>query len=204
LETKTKLSSCFSQGFRMTLALLLFFFVLGVGLGYGAWRQNQAQVAELTEMFFKNLGEPVIRGGGRNRLFLTGWVFINNLQSGAVMLFLGGVFPFFPPLVISGHGMIAGMTAGYFEFNKLMAKDRFFLGLLPHGIFELAGILLIAAMGMIWGSRNWLGWLRLRNSPGFFANMKDFVSLFPLVFFLLLAAAIIEIFITPALFSINI
>ena len=132
METKTKLSSCFSQGFRMTLALLLFFFVLGVGLGYGAWRQNQAQVAELTEMFFKNLGNGH-PGGGRNRLFLTGWVFINNLQSGR-SCFFGGV-SFFHRLLSAG--MIAGMTINYFEFNK-HGKRPFFLACFP-GILSLPG-----------------------------------------------------------------
>ncbi len=133
-------------------------------------------------------------------MFLTGWVFINNLQAGAVMFFLGGIFPFFPAFIVSGNGMIIGMTAGYFEFNEFMTRNHFFLGLLPHGLFEVAGLLLAAAMAMIWGGRNWLGWLRIRDSRGFFANMKDFVSLMPLVVFLFLLAAIIEIFITPVLF----
>lgn len=204
MAIKGRFSLCLSQGFRMTYALLLFFFLLGIAFGYGAWQQNQAQAAEIIEMLMKNMAGPVFRTGGSNRLFWTGWVFINNLQAGAAIFFLGGLFPFFPPFFISGNGMIIGMLAGYVEFNKLMTRNRFFLGLLPHGLFELAGIFLAAAMGVLWGRRNWLGWLRLRNSPGFFANMKDFVSLIPLVVFLLFLAAIIEIFITPALLSISI
>ena len=76
--------------------------------------------------------------------------------------------------------MIAGMTAGYFEFNKLMAKrPLFFLGLLPHGIFGLAGILLIAAMGMIRGAgTGWVGYGS--GTPQVFRQYEDFVSLFPL------------------------
>ncbi len=190
-----------SQGFRMVYALMLFFFVLGIAFGYGAWQQNRPQATEIMDMLMETLAEPVIRGGGGNRLVLTGWVFINNLQAGVAMFFLGGIFPFFPPFIVSGNGMIIGITAGYLEFNQLMARNRFFLGLLPHGLFELAGLLLAAAMGVMWGCRNWLGWLRFRSSRGFFANMKQFVSLLPLVVFLLLLAAIIEMFVTPALFS---
>jgi stage II sporulation protein M len=201
LEVKGRLSFCWSQAFRMTLALLLFFYILGIAFGYGAWQENRSQVDELMEMIMKNLGEPVIRAGRTNRLFLAGWVFISNLQTVAAIFFLGGIFPFFPPFFMSGNGMIIGMTAGYFEFNNLMTRDLFFLGLLPHGLFEIAGLLLAATMGVIWGGRNWLSWLRIRDSQGFFANMRDFISLLPLVVFLLLIAAIIEIFITPALFS---
>lgn len=201
MEAKERISFCWSQGFRMTLALLLFFYILGIALGYGAWQENRSQVDDLMEMIMKNLGEPVSRAGRTNRLFLAGWVFISNLQTVAAIFFLGGIFPFLPPFFMSGNGMIIGMTAGYFEFNNLMARDLFFLGLLPHGFFELVGLLLACTTGVLWGGRNWLGWLRLRDSQGFFANMKDFISLLPLVVFLLLLAAIIQIFITPALFS---
>ncbi|HHU82803.1 MAG TPA: stage II sporulation protein M [Firmicutes bacterium] len=201
METKERLYFCLSQGFRMVFALLLFFFLLGIAFGYGAWQENRPQVTELMEMLVKNQAVPVLRGGGANRLVLAGWVFINNLQAGVAMVFLGGLFPFFPPFIISGNGMIIGMAAGYFEANKLITRNLFFLGLLPHGLFELAGLLFAAAMGVMWGAKNWLGWLRLRNSRGFFANTKDFISLVPLVIVLLLLAAIIEMFITPALFS---
>lgn len=200
METKGKFHLCFSQGFRMVLALLLFFFLLGIALGYGAWQENRSQVADIMETLVENITEPAAGIGERNRLALTGWVFINNLRVGAVMFFLGGIFPFFPPLIISGNGMIIGMTAGYFEIKQLMTREFFFLGLLPHGVFELSGLLLAAAMGVIWGSKNWLGWLRLRSSPGFWANMKHYASLVPLVVFLLLLAAIIEMLISPALF----
>lgn len=190
-----------SRRFRMVLAFSFFIFLLGIALGYGVWRENPEEAESLLGIFLEAFQELVDRMERTNWFVQAGLVFLNNLRVVTFMFFLGGILPFFPFMVIGGNGAAIGMMAGYFEYHQILTRETFFLSLLPHGIFELAAILFAAAMGVIWGGRNWLGWLRVRVSPGFFQNMKSFMPFVPWVIFLLVMAAVIEILVSPVLFS---
>jgi len=190
-----------SRVFRMVLALSLFIFLLGVALGYGVWQESPEEAESMLGVFIEAFQELADRMEGTN-WFVQAWlIFFNNLRVVTFMFILGGILPFFPLMIIGGNGAAIGMMAGFFEYQQFLTREAFFISLLPHGVFELTAILFAATMGVIWGSRNWLGWLRLRFSPGFLQNMKHFMPFVPLVLFLLVLAAVIEILVSPVLLS---
>ncbi len=190
-----------SRRFRMVLAFSFFIFLMGIALGYGAWRESPEEAQGLLGVFIATFQELAGRMEGTNRLVQAGLVFVHNLRVTVIMFFFGGILPFFPLMVLGGNGAAIGMMAGYFEYHRILTRETFFLSLLPHGIFELTAILFAATMGVIWGVRNWLGWLQVRVSQGFLANMKSFLPFVPWVIFLLILAAVIEILVSPVLLS---
>ena len=190
-----------SRRFRMVLAFSFFIFLMGIALGYGAWRESPEEAQGLLGVFIATFQELTGRMEGTNRLVQAGLVFVHNLRVTVIMFFFGGILPFFPLMVLGGNGAAIGMMAGYFEYHRILTRETFFLSLLPHGIFELIAILFAATMGVIWGVRNWLGWLQVRVSQGFLANMKSFLPFVPWVIFLLILAAVIEILVSPVLLS---
>ncbi len=190
-----------SRRFRMVLAFSFFIFLMGIALGYGAWRESPEEAQGLLGVFIATFQELTGRMEGTNRLVQAGLVFVHNLRVTVIMFFFGGILPFFPLMVLGGNGAAIGMMAGYFEYHRILTRETFFLSLLPHGIFELTAILFAATMGVIWGVRNWLGWLQVRVSQGFLANMKSFLPFVPWVIFLLILAAVIEILVSPVLLS---
>lgn len=185
-----------TKGYRMALALSLFFFLTGLAFGYGFWKEDPGLAKILLDSVMKKFTQLSKQ---MQNVFWWGQViiiFLNNLQVTVFMLLIGSILPFIPVLVINSNGMIIGMFAAYFEEEQIFSKTTFFLSLLPHGLFEMTAILLAAAVGMVWGIRNWMGWLRIRPAVGFLKNMKHSFSFFPWIVILLLIAAFIEILIS--------
>jgi stage II sporulation protein M len=127
--------------------------------------------------------------------FLFVFIFLNNTLKAFATIILGVFFGLFSLYFIAINGFFIGLVAALAVSKNGWA---FVLaGLLPHGIFELSGIVMAAAYGI------WLGYKFYRRArfdelPEFGValrlSMKQF---FNIIMPILLFAALIETFVTP-------
>lgn len=187
----------FTRAYRLTFALSLFSLIIGGALGY----EVQQEEPELVEALLEQLQGLAERINELPWFFQAQIIFLNNLRVSILMFLLGGIIPFIPLLIIFFNGMLIGIMAAYLGANQTMTTGTFLFSLLPHGVFEIPAILLSSAVGVVWGARNWLKWLDIRESPSFLQNMKNGLSFLPIIILLLLIAALIEVSISPYLLS---
>ena len=108
-------------------------------------------------------------------------------------------FVFLPVLSILSNAILLGAMAAYYTISGL-SLTLFFAGILPHGIFEIPALLLAVSMGVAL-CRNIIR--RITHSPKG-VPMAEFLTgllqtMLLLIFPLILVAAAVESFITPAL-----
>lgn len=127
-------------------------------------------------------------------------VFINNFITMVQMLFLGVLAGISPLATLFLNGSIVGIVAAAFEAEGGSILTMIFLGILPHGIFELFALFLCGALGLKLGYHCIASPLPDKTRLQSFKYIwKEIVSVIPLVVALLLCAALIEIFITAQL-----
>ena len=130
-------------------------------------------------------------------------LFRQNILATLYDLFLGVFFGIVPVISISVNffalGFLAGPVASTDPAYAHLTLPIFALAIAPHGIFEIPAILLAAAfgfrLGWAWLLPEALGkrWMAFKNS--FF----DVLRILPLVFVLLVIAAVVEAFVTGRL-----
>ncbi|PYI50175.1 stage II sporulation protein M [Paenibacillus flagellatus] len=175
-------------------------FVCGIVLGYGYSDRFdnilQSQVEGLRDL------AKAISEKDHSMLWLFGFIFLNNAIKSVLIVYAGVFFGILP----IGFLLINGMVIGYLAELQTEAGQLAFLlkGLIPHGVIEIPAIIIACAYGIKFGSIMGKGTLRLVNARGrqsFAADLERFMKLtVPLIGLLvvsLLAAAIIESFVTP-------
>ncbi len=127
-------------------------------------------------------------------------IFMNNFLSMAQMLLLG-VFAGISPLVTLGlNGALVGMLFSMTSEQGIPLLPLIFLGILPHGFFELFAFFLCGALGLKFGYHCIASPLpKMTRMQSFRYIWKETISVLPLIVLLLLIAAFIEIMITPHL-----
>ncbi|NLY39867.1 MAG: stage II sporulation protein M [Firmicutes bacterium] len=129
-------------------------------------------------------------------------IFINNFISLAQMLFFGALAGVSPLLTLALNGALLGFTSAAASASGVALVPLLTLGILPHGIFELPAFILCGALGLKFGyhcvASPLPGMSRLQS---FKYIWKEAISVLPVVVLLLLAAAFIEILITPQLLA---
>ncbi len=127
-------------------------------------------------------------------------IFLQNLMVAAIAIFGGLLFGLLPILVVGVNGFIFGfvLTSVFFIADQNPASSLALIlgGIAPHGILELPAFLVAAAIGLRLG----LEWLRkeakgsrwniLKN------NFKNAFIVFPALAFVLILAALIEVFVS--------
>lgn len=129
-----------------------------------------------------------------NSIELFFFIFINNSLKVIAATFLGFFFGFISLIFLLTNGFIVGLVA--FTSTQSSGLAEFWLGILPHGIFEVPALILGTAAGL------YLGDLLYRRV--FFKEKGELKKGLKKVFYfslrlimpLLLIAAIIEVFIT--------
>jgi len=173
------------------------FFWLAIGALTGAVRPDLLdKLLPILEDFFRDvLGEEGLRTD-----FETVWdIARNNFQSLVVMLFGGVVLGILPAI-----GLILNFFILGFLLSSMLAAEGasglfvFAVTVVPHGILEIPALVLAAAFGIK------LGLFWRRAEPGvlwknFSRRLKENFMLLPAFFVFLLAAAVIEVFVTGAL-----
>lgn len=139
------------------------------------------------------LGERIfITEGG-----LTGTVtlFWHNVRAVIGMAALGLAFGIFPLLGILANGALLGVVMAMALKSGDLAV--FFVGILPHGIFEIPALIIAAGTGL------YLGWGRFGTGwQGLSDAVRKSVDPIILASALLVLAAFVEVNITPLLLSV--
>ncbi len=129
-------------------------------------------------------------------------IFINNLISSLQMLFLGVILGLSPLFTLLLNGGILGLLSTQ-VIDQGMSVWFLVVGILPHGIPELAAFFLCAAMGLKLGFHTVVSPLPGKTRKESFKYIwKEIISILPVVIVLLFVAAFIEIFLTQYLMHI--
>jgi stage II sporulation protein M len=123
-------------------------------------------------------------------------IFIQNLRSALVGLFLGVVLAILPYLIISFNAYTIGIFLTMIVRKNIWSVGIFLLALIPHGIFEIPALIISAAFG----ARLGLFWKikepSLTNKQKFLLALKQNAQLVPLIVLLLMIAASTEVFVS--------
>ena len=148
--------------------------------------------AFLPEEFLNASGEG---GGDWDGVLMSSMIMVNNIQVSVLAFGLGLTLGLGTLYVFASNGMMLGALAAVFTANR---QDVLFWSLiLPHGVWELFAICLAGAAGLR------VGFALLR--PGLYTRRdalvaagRQSVSMMGLVCVLLVLAAVVEGFFTPA------
>lgn len=123
-------------------------------------------------------------------------IFLHNLRSAGIALFLGLFFGIAPLFVIGFNIFLIGALTIYTLF--VFGLDLIIL-IFPHGIFELPALFIAGAFGLRFGFFWKIDYPKLNLKQKFWLCLKQNLQLVPLITLLLAIAAFVEIYITPNL-----
>ena len=128
-------------------------------------------------------------------------LFFNNVIA-SLLSMLYGLIPFLPlsALALGMNALMLGAFAAIYQ-QQGIGLGVYVLGVLPHGIFELSALILSCALGLLICRTGTERILKKSDTP-FFRRVLDCIRVF-LTFSvpLLLVAALIETYVTPALLN---
>lgn len=183
-------------------ALLVAFALIGGIVGFLAYRTDPTGVMGYisnlqTEFQNMNLASPDGSGGMQINLVP---LFFHNLSVGMFMVAFSFIpFLFVPAQMIALNGLVLGLLGGV--YGGIGIPGFYFLGVLPHGIFELTALIIASGMGCVCA----LDFIRMiLGKPDAKARFKatwkkTLVWFWVTVVPLLAIAALIETYVTPAL-----
>lgn len=132
-------------------------------------------------------------------------LFFNNVVA-ALLSMLYGLIPFLPlgALSIGTNALLLGVFAAIYQQQGL-GLGVYLLGILPHGIFELTGLILACAMGLLLCRTGTDRLLRSKEALPLWPRLLDCLRAFLLLVApLLLLAALVEAYVTPLLIDLAI
>lgn len=175
-------------------ATLLIFFGGGVAGYYLAASGDpaaQTLMKTVTEGVFSQVADD-------SSLMLAAKIFLNNLQA-CVILFLGGAtFGLLTIFILLSNGLVIGIFVN--EIKDVIGPLGLAAGLAPHGIFELPAIFISGALGLALAMALVTELMGRGDAVAEATRMGG--QFLRIVVPLLVVAAIIEGFITPALLQI--
>lgn len=127
-------------------------------------------------------------------------IFIHNLRS-MFLTYVGGILGVIPAVVLGSNGFIYGSFVGYFIHGGVLNNYgisnplHFIIYTLPHGIFEIPGLIISGTAGFRLASAV-LNYLRniSRDTPiDNYWELKDSLALFVIRIVLTFIAAVIEL-----------
>lgn len=130
---------------------------------------------------------------------LAAFIFFNNAIKSFVFMILGLALGTMPAIFLIINGAVIGLVV---NITSIAISPSFvFAALIPHGILEIPALLYAAALGFKVGSQVWR---KIRKKRSFVKKslaigIKSFVRV---VLPMLLVAAIIEAFVTPAIIAV--
>jgi stage II sporulation protein M len=174
------------------------FFIAGFAIAFTALGNNP-QVLELIfaqmEKLMK-LGEEIYSAHPLQGIYL---IFLNNtVATFSIILFsfLLGLPPLFS---LFGNGTLLGAVAVLMAEQGISFPVFFFLGVMPHGIFELPAFFISASLGLK------IGYHIVFPLPGETRRdslkilIREVLHMAPVILILLVVAACIEVVITPSI-----
>jgi stage II sporulation protein M len=169
-----------------TISGLLFGSIL---LGYIITSQH----SQIARTIVSGLAKDLAFLNESSSIFIFLFIFLNNSIKTLISLVLGFFFGLIPIIFIIINGLVIGLVI--YIVGQDYGFSKIILGLLPHGIFEIYATILTQAMGL------WLGmrfYKKISKKEPFKPNLIwALKKYFKIALPLLLAAALIESFITP-------
>ncbi|QYZ78785.1 stage II sporulation protein M [Methanofollis formosanus] len=174
----------------LAVALLLFFGGGGAGYALAASGDPAAQTLMDTvkEGVFAQVADDA-------PLMLAAKIFLNNLQACAILFLGGATFGLLTFFILFSNGLVVGIFVN--EVVDTLGPLGLAVGIVPHGIFELPAIFISGALGLAL-ARALVAELTGRGDAVAEATRMGGQFL-RIVVPLLVVAAVIEAFITPAL-----
>ncbi len=180
----------------LLVASVLFFGSLVAGVLVGLLIPETA--AALLEKLIQPLGEMAESLRNKPLYIRAAYIFFNNARVMIMMLvgaYLGGLIP---PLVLLANGFLIGLFGSSPVMTEGIGLAGFLAALAPHGVFEIPAILLSGMFGLRIAKELWSGILG-RPTETLGRVSKQILGFSPLMILLLLAAAILEIYVSARL-----
>ena len=188
------LHSDFRRTVRLTTAML----IAAVAMGFLTGRSAPDEVEMVISAFMEMIQQAgVVMEDGEISVFS---LLSNNWQAMMVAMFYG-ILPFvhLPSIVIVSNGLLVGMLGAWFQ-NQGGSMVAYAAGILPHGIFELAALVLAASCGSMVCR---ISTNRCLKRPQKEPDVNSFIRAMEVLLFavapLTVIAAFIETYITPVL-----
>ena len=176
--------------------LLLLSFFLGLG--------GMLLYPETGEKIIAGFVEMVTESGVTDEEGTLSFLGILRNNWTAMLFIVGyGIFPFLclPAVSLFLNGALIGVMIGYFHLQGLPALAAV-MGILPHGIFELPALVIAGAMGLHLCRRITGVLLHREPAHDLLPLAEDLLRVLLLVLFpLLLAAALVECYVTPQIMA---
>jgi stage II sporulation protein M len=171
------------KGFSTPLFLAAAVFFLALIQGFFLPPEILEKIIGMMRAYLKNV-------------FFSFWgIFLNNLMAASI-IFIGGFFFSIPSFILSYFNfMLIGATAKYYSAKIGLAK--YFLFILPHGIFEIPAIFIAFTLGISITS-SLIRLISSKDGKSFVKSLKQHLMAFLFIVVpLLIVAALIEVHITP-------
>jgi stage II sporulation protein M len=175
-------------------------FILMVFGGYRLPLANPKLAHDFQNVFLERLQQIANLMKGQSVLARIAIIWFNNLMASGSAIVMGVFLGVFPLLSLLGNGLAIGIMQHLVE-QKGLGAAQFYLGLLPHGIFELPAFFIAVGLGIRFGSIPFrLIWQRHMSEERrpllriFFRETRYYLVL---ITTLLFVAAVIEITVSP-------
>ena len=157
------------------------------------------QADGIVEQFAQMLLQSGMSDESGNIVFTA--LLINNLFA-MLMAIAYGLIPFIrlPALTLGVNGATLGLFAGYYV-HKNIPLWKYLVGVLPHGIFELVALVLSAAAGLYLCRAVSAALLKKQKGAVRAAIERCGQTMALWILPLVIVAAVIETYVTPALFQ---
>jgi stage II sporulation protein M len=177
----------------LKISLLIF----GAGIVIGL--MIVARFPALTDYFKETITTFVKVFAGMPRLKLAGAIFLNNGFKTLLAILLGGLLGIVPIIFLFTNGVALGVAWSVSSYTR--GPWISLLSLLPHGVLELPAVFLGTSIGLRIGLQA-LRRLTGRSEAKIGAELAQGLRYFlTIILPLLLAAALVEAFVTAALIS---
>lgn len=181
------------------IVMAFFFFMLGI-LAPALFAENFSlvQLIEENMQVIEDMASRVFEGSPLVGILL---LFINNLLASLQVMLLGFLIGIPTLLGLFANGALLGHVLLTLGERGMDVWSFLFLGILPHGIFELPAFFISAAFGLKIGFHLLFPLPQKSRKESIGYIWREYWSLFPLVLKLLVLGAVIEVLITPFLLN---
>ncbi len=181
------------------LIISLLFFLIGIIIAYTAPRNGFLFFGDVTEgqhQFLQEMARLVFEGSPIRGIAI---LFFNNLLASLQAMFLGIILGIPTLLGLFTNGALLGYLMKELSLEGVSLLPFISLGILPHGIFELPAFFFSTAFGLKLGFHLVFPLPNKKRGESLKQVLKEYWTILPLVVYLLVIAAVIEVLVTPAL-----
>lgn len=190
IHTTTQYTDISKLKLGMYIVFSCAMFIFFIATGYWTAQADPAVGDQIYTMFQDVMVAGIVFDSAAAMSFQ---IFINNLQTCALIFLGGATFGLLTLFLLMANGIAIGALAEV--LLRDMSISALIIGLLPHGMFEIPSVLVSAALGMIVARGLWKELAGSGNAldSAKYAGRLFFLYVVPFIFI----AACIEGFITP-------